>query len=225
MKPGLTQPRFVGVQTALAMHDLVIAQFGGASGVRDIGLLEAVLAQASAGVGGEYLHEFPFGMAAAFVFHVVKNHPFVDGNKRVALMSAGVFLRMNGWDLSSEGTAAADAILAVVDGTMSKEALTEWFRASSRERPRFELRDFFSHVTHAMLREAQKASVVMGKRKQEFDASLDEAEQALPLLRGIREEAAQHFLAGRQEDLAKCGVEMSILMHLYRIAEDSGYQW
>ncbi len=225
MKPGLTQPRFIGAQAALAMHDLLIAQFGGAAGARDIGLLEAALAQASAGVAGEYLHEFPFGMAAAYAFHIAMNHPFVDGNKRVSLMVAGAFLRMNGWNLTSEGTAAADAILAVVDGTMSKEALTEWFRSNSRERPRFELRDFFSHVTHAMLREAQKASVVMGKRTQEFDASLDEAEQALPLLRGIRAEAAQHFLAGRHEDLARCGVEMSMLMHLYRIAEDSGYQW
>ncbi|MBL8761736.1 MAG: type II toxin-antitoxin system death-on-curing family toxin [Phycisphaerae bacterium] len=225
MKPGLTQPRFVGSQVALAMHDLVIAQFGGASGVRDIGLLDAALAQASSGVGGEYLHEFPFGMAAACAFHIVKNHPFIDGNKRAALMSAGAFLRMNGWDLSSEGTAAADAILAVVDGTMSKEALAEWFRANSRERPRFELRDFFAALELRLLDEFWFASTLGKDANAQYQASARDAAIDMPAIRELARMMAEADQLGMASERDGIRGGITLLVAMYRIAEELGYEW
>ncbi|MCC6969391.1 MAG: type II toxin-antitoxin system death-on-curing family toxin [Phycisphaerales bacterium] len=225
MTPGLTQPRFIGMHAALAMHDLAIAQFGGAAGLSDAVLLEAALAQASAGVAGAYLHEFPFGMASAYAFHIAKNHPFVDGNKRVALVCAGAFLRMNGWNLSSEGTAAADAVLSVVDGTMSKEALSVWFRTNSRERPRFELRDFFSALELRLLDQYWKSTVMGNDARAQFRASAKEAAADMPVLRELERmmsEAEQRAMTSERDGI-RGGITLLVAMH--RIAEELGYEW
>ncbi|MDQ7012628.1 MAG: Fic family protein [Planctomycetota bacterium] len=70
---------------------MAVAQYGGDPGLRDRGLLESALAQPRQAFGGEFAHTYPFGMAAAYAFHIAKNHPFIDGNKRAALMCAGAF--------------------------------------------------------------------------------------------------------------------------------------
>lgn len=117
------RPRFVSLEEALAWQETAIAAYGGSRGLRDVTLLDSALAQAGQGFGGHYAHEYPFGMAAAYAYHVAKNHPFVDGNKRAALLCCGGFLRMNGWDLVSEGEHAADAILSL--------AMAIWIRRPS----------------------------------------------------------------------------------------------
>jgi death-on-curing protein len=89
-------PEFLDVEDVEELHRLQLARFGGGDGVRDPGLLASAVAQAQMSFGGEFVHEGLFEMAAAYLFHLVRNHPFVDGNKRVGLLSALTFLDLNG---------------------------------------------------------------------------------------------------------------------------------
>src|SRR5205085_11954571 len=99
---------------------------------RDEGLLESALAVPSAGFGGQYLHADLFEMAAAYLFHLAQNHPFFDGNKRVALVAAALFLRLNGWDLTADNDAAHDLTLSVASGGTDKATAAAFFRAHTR---------------------------------------------------------------------------------------------
>ncbi|MGE0434936.1 MAG: type II toxin-antitoxin system death-on-curing family toxin [Planctomycetota bacterium] len=129
------EPRFLTVEEVLGLHAIAIARYGGTLGVRDKGLLESAVAMAQQSAGGEYLHSFPFGMAAAYAFHLGKNHPFVDGNKRVALLAAIVFLHTHGLELSNAGdTGSADVILDVIEDRLDKDGLAEWLEQHSRPR-------------------------------------------------------------------------------------------
>ena len=76
------EPRFLSVADVLGFHEDQLANYGGAPGVRDMGLLESAVAMPMAGFGDQYLHADLFEMAAAYLYHIVCNHPFVDGNKR-----------------------------------------------------------------------------------------------------------------------------------------------
>jgi death on curing protein len=75
-------PRFLDLVEVLEIHQSRIDRYGGSPGVRDLGLLQSAVAQSSAGFGGEFLHSDLYEMAAAYLFHVARNHPFIDGNKR-----------------------------------------------------------------------------------------------------------------------------------------------
>src|SRR5262245_50033502 len=94
--PEASSPRFLSRDEVLEIHRQQIERFGGRPGVRDVGLLDSALAMPAAGIGGERLHGDAYEMAAAYLFHLAKNHPFFDGNKRVAAHSAYVFLSLNG---------------------------------------------------------------------------------------------------------------------------------
>ena len=86
---------FLTLAEVVEIHQDSIARYGGSPGIRSQGLLESALAQPAAMFGGEYLHAFPHEMGAAYLFHLVMNHPFVDGNKRIGAMTARVFLLIN----------------------------------------------------------------------------------------------------------------------------------
>jgi len=92
LKPPLLHPTVAAVR---AIHDRVLAAHGGAAGTRDDGLLESAVAATQATMMGEPLLSDPVEVAAAYLFYLCRNHPFVDGNKRVALASCLVFLREN----------------------------------------------------------------------------------------------------------------------------------
>jgi len=92
----VTEPEFLDLEEVLEIHALQLAEFGGLGGLRDQRLLESAVAQARATAFGQLLHGDLFEMAAAYLFHIVKNHAFVDGNKRTALLAALVFLDING---------------------------------------------------------------------------------------------------------------------------------
>ena len=85
-----------------------------------------------AGSSTEYYHTDLFEMAAAYLFHIVKNHPFVDGNKRTGIAAALVFLEMNSIDVRSTNEALLDTVLAVAEGTLQKSGIAEFFRKHSR---------------------------------------------------------------------------------------------
>lgn len=87
---------FLDVADIMVFHATQLARYGGLEGVRNAGLLASAVAMPQATFGGEYLHDGVFSMAAAYAFHIAENQPFVDGNKRAALMAALVFLDLNG---------------------------------------------------------------------------------------------------------------------------------
>ena len=86
---------FLSVEDVLLLHADQVNLYGGDHGVRDPGLLESAVAQARASFGGEYLHTDILEMAAAYLYHIVQSHPFVDGNKRTGLIAALAFLDLN----------------------------------------------------------------------------------------------------------------------------------
>jgi death-on-curing protein len=75
-------PLFLDIDRVLRTHRSLIERYGGAEGIRDVGLLHSAIAMPQASFGGEFLHKNLFEMAAAYLYHIVQNHPFVDGNKR-----------------------------------------------------------------------------------------------------------------------------------------------
>lgn len=119
---------FLSTEDVLCIHEQVLEEAGGLAGVRDLGLLTSAVMTAQQTFGGQHLHEDLPAMAAAYLFHLAKNHAFLDGNKRVALATALTFLDANGVTRLPEQHAAADVTLAVAAGTISKSELTDWFR-------------------------------------------------------------------------------------------------
>ena len=125
---------FLTVEDVVAIHRDQIERYSGSVGVRDLGLLESAVAMARAGAGEQTFHEDLFEMAAAYLFHIVCNHPFVDGNKRVGAMSALVFLVLNGVALTAREDAFEELVRAVARGEAEKSAVADFLRANSAER-------------------------------------------------------------------------------------------
>ena len=119
---------FLSTELVQRIHEDQIRRYGGSPGVRDMGLLESAVAMPQAGSGGEYFHTDLFEMAAAYLFHLVKNHPFVDGNKRVGAMAAYAFLELNGKVLDAPEKEFGDLVLAVAEGKLAKSGIAEFLR-------------------------------------------------------------------------------------------------
>ena len=118
------------------VHQDQIERYGGESGLRDVGLLQSAAATPAAGFGGRYLHEDLFEMAAAYLFHIVRNHPFVDGNKRVGAVAALVFLLLNEVEVDADEEEFEQAVLAVAEGKWDKPMVAEFLRERARRRRR-----------------------------------------------------------------------------------------
>jgi death-on-curing protein len=125
-------PVFLGLAEVLAIHRDQIARYGGVPGIRDIELLKSALGMPAATYGGQFLHTDIHEMAAAYLFHLVKNHPFLDGNKRVGAVAALVFLALNGYDFDAPEDDFADMVLAVARGEMSKAEVAGFIHRWSR---------------------------------------------------------------------------------------------
>lgn len=121
-------PRFLDLAEVLEIHVDQIERYGGAAGIRDLPLLLSALSMPEAGVRGEYVHGTLFEVAAAYLFHLAKNHPFVDGNRRSALASALVFLDLNGVSLAARPAELVTLVEAVVVGTCTKSDAALWLR-------------------------------------------------------------------------------------------------
>ena len=121
--------RWIGLATILAIHDEQLAEHGGATGVRDQGLLESALAHPlNLDAYGE---PDAFMLAAAYAFGIARNHPFVDGNKRTAYIAAELFLMKNGFALNSNDEDCLLTTLQLADGTLDEEAFAAWLRTNS----------------------------------------------------------------------------------------------
>jgi death on curing protein len=117
-----------------ALHDLQIELFGGATGLRDRGSLEAAVARPAMTFGGEDLYPDAAAKAAALMHSVVMNHPYVDGNKRVGAHAAILFLGLNGYRTDLSAKDIEEITFAVARGEIDAESLAIWFRQrTSRE--------------------------------------------------------------------------------------------
>lgn len=124
---SLAEPRWLLLEAVLAMHKLLIAEHGGASELRDRGLLESALAQPQNLFGYEDPKPSPSRLAASYAFGIAKNHPFVDGNKRVALTAAAVFLEINGASLQASEAETVAVFRDLASGAIDEDELILWF--------------------------------------------------------------------------------------------------
>ena len=118
---------FLDLNDVLRIHTSTIEEEGGRHGIRDIALVESAVAAPRASFGGEYLHPDLASMAAAYMFSLVCNHGFVDGNKRVGTLSALVFLDCNGIIAFPPAQELERITLAVAKGEMDKDELVAWW--------------------------------------------------------------------------------------------------
>jgi death-on-curing protein len=121
-------PLFLSLAQIIELHGEAVKVYGGTAGTRDFGLLESAVAQAKATFGRKYLHEDLPAMAAAYCYHIVMNHPFIDGNKRVGAMAAFVFLDMNDAELVASQEQYRDMVLDLAAGKLRKDEVTAFFR-------------------------------------------------------------------------------------------------
>ena len=122
----MTEPVWMLPQAVLAIHDVLLAEFGGAPGIRDESLLESALARPL----NLWSYEKPnlFRLASAYTHGIVKNHPFVDGNKRTGYVIGGIFLGRNAQILNASEEEATAVIMDLASSQLTEEAFTQWLR-------------------------------------------------------------------------------------------------
>jgi len=125
-------PVFLSLAEALEIHRDQVERYGGHIGIRDLGLLQSALAMPAAGFGGKYLHSDLIEMSAAYLFHIVQNHPFVDGNKRTGTVAAIVFLSLNGIELQADETQLEKLVFDVAKGKAGKSTVADFLRKNLR---------------------------------------------------------------------------------------------
>jgi death-on-curing protein len=128
----MREPVWVLREVVLMAHEQSLVQFGGSAGVRDEGLMDSALGKPQ----NLFAYSKPslFVLAASYAFGLVKNHPFIDGNKRTGFVVAVTFLECNGWQLEASEVDAAVCTLALAVGEMSESAYAEWLKANSKRK-------------------------------------------------------------------------------------------
>ncbi len=127
----MTPPRWLTLEIVLAVHGELLAEHGGSEGLRDQGGLESALARPQQ----KYHYESPglHELAAAYAFGLSSNHPFVDGNKRIALAALDVFLRLNGLRLVATEVETTSIILQLASGELEERTLADWVQGNTTE--------------------------------------------------------------------------------------------
>ena len=128
----MSGPLFLSFEDVGEIHADQIRRYGGGLGIRDVELLHFALGMPEAGFGHQYLHADLFEMAAAYLYHIVQNHPFIDGNKRAGAMAAFVFLKLNGLMLEADESVFETLVLQVAQGQVGKDAIAEFFRENTK---------------------------------------------------------------------------------------------
>jgi len=129
------EPVWIDERDALVLHDRLLALDGGAAGVRNVGLLQSALARP------QQLHAYgdapdTIAMAAVYTVGIVRNHPFVDGNKRTGFVAGLLFLELNGHRFTASEEDATQAVLGLAAGTIDEASFTRWLRANVSRSPR-----------------------------------------------------------------------------------------
>ena len=125
-------PLFLSIGEVLEIHRDQIDRYGGDLGIRDLGLLQSALAMPAARFGGRYLHSDLFEMAAAYLFHIVQKHLFVDGNKRTGAVSALVFLSLNEVEIDAEEDEFETMVMSLAEGKQDKASVAEFLRQNAQ---------------------------------------------------------------------------------------------
>lgn len=128
----MREPEFLTLEEILALHEDRIRKYGGTTGVRDLDLLRSAMGNAEATFGGVFLHETLFEMAAAYLYGICRNHPFLDGNKRTALACALAFLGLNDVTMRSDPDELYELVIGVAEGRISKAACAVFFETRVR---------------------------------------------------------------------------------------------
>ena len=126
------EPEFLSLDEVLEIHEQQIERYGGSAGLRDAAGLESAVATPQATCGGQCLHTSIPAMAAAYLFHLCQNHPFLDGNKRVGANAAITFLLMNNWEPTFDEEELVDLVVSVASGGLKKPRLIEIFESRCR---------------------------------------------------------------------------------------------
>jgi death-on-curing protein len=125
---------FLTLSEILIILEDQIINYGGIYGLRDINLLSSAIYMPQAGFGGEYFNKTIPAMAATYAFHICQNHPFIDGNKRVALASSLVFLDINGYTFNCKEEILYEKIMKVAKGELKKEELIKFYEKYSKKK-------------------------------------------------------------------------------------------
>lgn len=125
-------PIFLTLDEVVEIHRDMIERYGGSAGIRDLDLLESAIAMPQAGMGDQYFHSTLFEMAAAYLFHIVQNHPFVDGNKRVGAMAAFVFLKLNGFAMNAKEAEFERMVRQIAEGQSKKAQIAIFFQQNTK---------------------------------------------------------------------------------------------
>lgn len=220
--------RFLSVEDVLRLHAIAIEDQGGDRSIRDRGLLESAIAMPAQQFGGQYLHQDIPAMAAAYAFHISKNHPFVDGNKRAATAAMIAFLSDNGWSFDATGDEAEPAILGLAADSLDKPAFTDWARKHMHEKPKMELREFFSRLNYRSIADILQAGLMHDNldftHKERFDTMM-EAAAAIPAINEANLGAMEREQAGDPHAASTLQAQSHLLVAIYRIAQDMGYEW
>lgn len=126
--------RYLTLKEVLELHANVIARWGGAPEIRDIGMLESAIAQPQMTFGGQELYPDVAAKASAIGFSLVCNHPFIDGNKRVGYAAMETFLVMNGYELECSVDETEQIFLSVASGTTRRQDLLDWLKTHMKVR-------------------------------------------------------------------------------------------
>ena len=129
----MTIIRFLTTMEIIEMHDNLINQFGGKYGIRDHGLLESAIFQPQAFFAGKYLHTNIYEMAEAYMFHIIKNHPFIDGNKRTGTLAAIVFMENNDYQIKPTFKDLYQLAIDTANSKLSKQKISKFFKKNSLE--------------------------------------------------------------------------------------------
>jgi len=130
----VSEPVWLLESAVVIAHEISLANYGGGTGIRDRGLLQSALARP------RNLYEYGkpgmFELAAAYTFGIVKNHPFVDGNKRAGFLAGAAFLELNGFQFTASETEATQIILGLAAGQLSEQQLAKWLQVNAERRPK-----------------------------------------------------------------------------------------
>jgi death on curing protein len=128
------EPLFLSLDEIIEIHNDQIKRYGGRTGIRDLDLLKSAVAMPMMGNGEEYFHTDIYEMAAAYLFHIVLNHPFIDGNKRTGAVSGIVFLIINGIEIGVDEDSLATMVISVAEGIIGKSEVALFFRKNSGDK-------------------------------------------------------------------------------------------
>jgi death-on-curing protein len=131
----MINPKFIPLTKILELHERQIRLYGGEPSIRDMNLLESALSMPMSGMGESYFHAFPFEMAAAYLFHIVQNHPFVDGNKRTGAVAALVFLALNDIEVVMSDDVFELFVRAVAKGEIQKPEIAKFLEEHCQPSP------------------------------------------------------------------------------------------